>query len=740
MVEHRFTHRFMQSVRELSGKRRIWLTALGVASSIICLKVFGVFQATELSALDQMFQLRPIEVSDPRIVIVNLDEDDIHKLKTYPVSDQVMANLLKKIKAHNPRVIGLDIYRDLPYLPGQNELEEVFRETPNLIGIEKIGDNNSLGVVAHPLLEQRNQVGFNNIVLDPDGHVRRNLLYWIIGQKSKVSFALKTALAYLEEEGITAKSSASNALQLGPAIFPKLQPRDGGYAQIDNGGYQILADFRHYKYFKSVSFTDVLSGEVPLDFMTDRIVLIGATAPSLKDSFATSYTSQWTMEGRQSISGVELHAHIISQILSSALDNRASLRVWPEGLEYIWIIMWSLVGATLSWRVRSPLKSGGLLLGTGAGLFGICYLAFVGGWWIPVVPPVVAMGVSAIAIISYIAHCEGELQKTKEFLNSIINSIPDPIFVKDTNQRWMVVNEAYCQFLGRQRDELLDKTEADVLPPYQAVSFREQDDLTFATQAYQESEGELTNANGYTYNVAMKRSLHKDGAGNVFLVGVIHDITHRKRMEEELRRTAAQLVQSNAELRQAGDAWRKIAYHDPLTGLPNRQLFQERLIQSIEWGATNQQMVALLFLDLDGFKAINDTEGHVVGDLLLKAVAQRLTGCLRGSDTIARLGGDEFVVILPGIPGTQVGRVAEKILTTLAQTFTIQSKHVSVTTSIGISIYPLDGKDFDVLIVEADQAMYRSKESGRNQYTFAHHHPSLLGVNDEDKQEEEAIA
>ncbi|NET49185.1 MAG: diguanylate cyclase, partial [Merismopedia sp. SIO2A8] len=493
----------------------------------------------------------------------------------------------------------------------------------------------------------------------------------------------------------------------------------------------FLANFRNADPpFYTISLTDVLSGNIPPELMTDRVVLVGSTAPSLKDIFYTSYNGGLASQRINPISGVELHGHIASQILSATLDGRALLQVWPEPLENVWILVWSFAGAVMSWKVRSPTKSGGLLLLTGGGLFGVCYLAFLGGWWIPFVPPLIALGVSAIAIISHIAHLEGELQKSKEFLNSVINSIPDPIFVKDKDYRWVVLNEAYCQFIGHSKEELLEKTESEVLPTSQAYEFRAQDELTFATNGSQESEGELTNAQGYTYNVAMKRTLHQDGAGNLFLVGVIHDITHRKRMEEELRRTAAELVQSNAELRQAGDNWRQIAYHDPLTGLPNRKLFQEQLIQALEWAETNDHVVALLFLDLDGFKTINDTAGHVVGDLLLKSVAQRLKGCLRGSDTVARLGGDEFVVILPGIPDIQVGRVAKKILDTLAQPFVIQSKTVSVTTSIGISLYPFDGKGFEQLIVEADQAMYRSKESGKNQYTFAGHEPSFASVED----------
>ncbi|UBF29630.1 GGDEF domain-containing protein [Kovacikia minuta CCNUW1] len=165
---------------------------------------------------------------------------------------------------------------------------------------------------------------------------------------------------------------------------------------------------------------------------------------------------------------------------------------------------------------------------------------------------------------------------------------------------------------------------------------------------------------------------------------------------------------------------RHLANHDALTGLPNRILFQERLSQALTWADENNQLVALLFLDLDGFKLINDTQGHDVGDLLLKAIAQRLTQCLRGSDTVSRLGGDEFTVILPAIPTPQdAGRVAEKILSTLAKPFAIDGHTIFVTISVGISLYPKQGQDAETLIKEADNAMYRAKELGKNRYEFA---------------------
>ncbi|MGK7889025.1 MAG: CHASE2 domain-containing protein [Leptolyngbyaceae cyanobacterium] len=730
-IGHSLVKLAQQPVCLLRQERRIWITALGVAAGVILLKTQGVFQSVELATFDQFVRLRPKEMLDDRVVVVGIDEDDINNFQTHPLSDEIIAQVLRNIKAQNPRVIGLDIYRHIPHGQGHEELQQVFRSTPNLIGIERIQDQSNQGVAAPPLLAELGQVGFNNVLLDPDNRVRRNLLYWTVTSAEtgepdfKTSFSLMSVFLYLQQEGIVAQGTQSNELLLGDTVFHQFGKNDGSYVQMDDGGYQILANYRNNtEPFPVIPITDVWEGNIPPGLMTDRIIFIGSTAPSLKDTFFTPFNGRFGVTQAAPISGVELHAHMASQVLSATLNDRQLLEVWPDITEYVWIVIWAFVGSLMSWMVRSPAKSGGLMLLATTGLSGLCYLAILAGVWMPLVTPVVALVVSAIAIISHIAHMEGELQKSKEFLNSVINTIPDPIFVKDKNYRWVVLNDAYCQFLGRSQTELMEKTEADVLPQHQAQEFRAQDELTFATSGEQESEGELTNARGHTYSVAMKRSLHHDGAGNLFLVGVIHDITHRKRMEEELRRTAAELVQSNAELRQAGDNLRHMAYHDPLTGLPNRKLFQERFIQSIEWAETNEHVVALLFLDLDGFKAINDTQGHVVGDLLLKSVAQRLKGCLRGSDTVARLGGDEFVVILPGIPEKQVDRVAKKILSTLAQPFVIQSHSVTVTTSIGISLYPFDGKQFDKLIVEADQAMYRSKEAGKNQYTFAYHNPS----------------
>ena len=140
----------------------------------------------------------------------------------------------------------------------------------------------------------------------------------------------------------------------------------------------------------------------------------------------------------------------------------------------------------------------------------------------------------------------------------------------------------------------------------------------------------------------------------------------------------------------------------------------------MEWGKENDELVGLLYLDLDGFKPVNDNLGHDMGDLLLKAVAKRVKNCLRSSDLVCRLGGDEFTVILPGIKKQTDGAiVAQKVGSTIAQAFMINGNSINVTASIGISIYPIDGKNSEILIKKADTAMYEAKNLGKNQYSSA---------------------
>lgn len=160
-----------------------------------------------------------------------------------------------------------------------------------------------------------------------------------------------------------------------------------------------------------------------------------------------------------------------------------------------------------------------------------------------------------------------------------------------------------------------------------------------------------------------------------------------------------------------------LAYYDGLTGLPNRRLFLDRLNMSLSHARRDKHLLAVMFVDLDHFKHINDSLGHKVGDGLLKAVAERLKACLRDGDTLARLGGDEFTVVLPALNHAEAAcHVARKFLESCAQPLSIEGQALHISTSIGISIYPDDGEDADDLLHQADMAMYRIKEAGRNGY------------------------
>ena len=162
-----------------------------------------------------------------------------------------------------------------------------------------------------------------------------------------------------------------------------------------------------------------------------------------------------------------------------------------------------------------------------------------------------------------------------------------------------------------------------------------------------------------------------------------------------------------------------LAHHDTLTGLPNRLLLKDRMAQAIALAERSGRRVALLFVDLDRFKAVNDSYGHPVGDILLREAALRLQSCVRESDTISRHGGDEFLVVLNEVQDSQVpAQVAAKIMSALAQTFHIEGHEASISASVGIAVYPDDGADFDELLKKADTAMYHAKEAGRNAFRF----------------------
>jgi len=407
-----------QQIKQWQG---VLIIVPSIAGLIIAGSSAGIFHLLEWVIFDQFVNLPQAEPIDERIVIVTIGESDIKHLGKWPMSDEVMAKLLRNINVKQPRAIGIDIYRDLPVEPGNQELVEVFKSIPEAIGVEKVARE---PIAPAPTLAELEQVAANDMVLDGDGKIRRGLV--IVGNEDGVSregLGIKLALMYLEKEGIELEiiDADKKIYRLGKAVFTPLTGKEGEYSKADMGGYQILLNYRgELDSFLSISMTDVLLNRIPPELMRDRIVLIGATAPSLNDLFQTPYTSKLFTNSHLT-PGVVVHANFTSQVLSSALEGRPMLRASSKNLNWLWIVFWSGCSATLGamslpnrWSVVAIFLAGIIIIM-------ISYLAFLIGWWIPVFTPLLAVVSSAITSIGYILWTNLQLSyhKLEEYAQTL---------------------------------------------------------------------------------------------------------------------------------------------------------------------------------------------------------------------------------------------------------------------------------------------------------------------------------
>ena len=279
-------------------------------------------------------------------------------------------------------------------------------------------------------------------------------------------------------------------------------------------------------------------------------------------------------------------------------------------------------------------------------------------------------------------------------LRNILESInTEVIMVVDSHRRIQMVNESVNIF-GFSPEEVINKT-TDLLYLDRRVDKNRPTEIRDSVNKIGFHIGQATGRKrtGETFPLEIMTVSLKGSEG---VVVVIRDITERRQTEEKIQ---------------------QMAYHDSLTGLPNRKLFSDRLGIALAQAQRNQKKVGIAMLDLDNFKDVNDTLGHDVGDLLLKATAERLSAALRKGDTVARFGGDEFVLILPDLKVIEDAiQVAQKIVDSFRKPFLIDTHQLVVTTSIGIAVYPNDGTDEGILLKNADIAMYQAKQAGRARY------------------------
>ncbi len=305
----------------------------------------------------------------------------------------------------------------------------------------------------------------------------------------------------------------------------------------------------------------------------------------------------------------------------------------------------------------------------------------------------------AVCDVTEQRRAERDRDLNQKFLNTIIENIPITIFVKEPrHQRYILVNRAAEELWGLPREEVIGKTSADIFPKPTADLIGAHD-LELLETKTERSYGTKPIATRFgTRLIRSRRHLILDDHGQPqYLIGVVEDVTDRAQAEERIAH---------------------MAHHDALTDLPNRVLLRERLEAGLAHVRRGQQL-AVHYLDLDTFKNINDTLGHPVGDDLLKAVAERLCGCVRDVDTVARLGGDEFAIIQTGLEHVNdAASLAQRIRDSLKMPCEINGQLINIDASIGIACAPADGTDADLLLKNADMALYRAKAEGRGTYRF----------------------
>jgi adenylate cyclase len=356
-------------------------TAVAVFAAVLALSALGALERAELAAYDLGLRARPQAPLDARLVIIDETEEDLKRFG-HPLSDEVLARIVESALALEPRVLGVDKFRDIPVAPGSDALERVVAARRNVYWIYQFGGNGTRRIPAPRWLARPAQAGFVDILVDPGGTVRRGLLYLDDGGPPRRSFALTLALAYLARDGIGEKPDPANSdlLRLGATTFVPLQPSDGGYSGADASGYQMLLDYRGAPAtFARVTVGELLDGRVDPALLRDRIAIVGSSADSLKDFFNTPFSRR----GAEFTTGAEVLAHQASQLVRLAKGESFPVRTLPRTAEALLLALFCALGLA-AWLATRAKQLGGLALGGLGALLLAWYACAAAGVWLPV--------------------------------------------------------------------------------------------------------------------------------------------------------------------------------------------------------------------------------------------------------------------------------------------------------------------------------------------------------------------
>ncbi len=381
--------------------------SLGVTGLVVGAKNLGWLEMGELTAYDSSIRWRKVLPPDPRLLIVAITEEDLNRQGIWPLPDRTIARTIQKLTDAKASIIGLDVFRATPVNPGHAELVKIWDNNDRIIPGCHHRNLKHPGIAGPPGIPAQ-QLGFVDILVDRDSIVRRALLFMSRDSKSPCSsetaLSLQVAQEYLlRQHQLQGRFTSDRQFQIATTQFHTISGNDGGYQAAETGGYQILLNYRSPNNVAPiVSITDVLANKVDPQLIKNRIVLIGSTASSLKDEFMTPYSEGKAEDA--TMPGVILHAQITSQILSAVLDKQPLWWFIPEWQEGIWIGGWCLLGSTIAWYIRHPVR---LLVAIGGAT-----LLLVGGFaiaigqtaWLPLVSPAIGLIVSSIGVLGLTSY------------------------------------------------------------------------------------------------------------------------------------------------------------------------------------------------------------------------------------------------------------------------------------------------------------------------------------------------
>jgi CHASE2 domain-containing sensor protein/tetratricopeptide (TPR) repeat protein len=369
-----------------------FIKGITIAGCVAIMRIYGLLQPLELKAYDQMLRSRPPEAPEQRILLVKITEEDLQR-EQGNLSDRTINQLLEKLNSYQPRIIGLYLFR-----PEQKNLAANLQNRNNIITtclFSSIGR----AEIPPPSNFPIDNVGFSDIVTDKESDqiLRRGLLFANSTDKkctTGFSFGSLIAINYLAKQGIKFNFTNEGNFQVGKIVFPRLEANSGSYKGLDAAGYQILLNYRHPNSFvNQVSLSDVLNDRVSSNLIKDHLVIIGSTAASLSPgSFYTPYSALPDQPAR--MSALMIHAETASQLISTVLDGRPLVTYWTEPMEGLWLVIWSLIGASISavfWKRPSWKWLFFTMFLSTTSIVVICYLAFLQSLWLPLIPAILVL-------------------------------------------------------------------------------------------------------------------------------------------------------------------------------------------------------------------------------------------------------------------------------------------------------------------------------------------------------------